>query len=102
MFKKNLLLILVCTAISSTAQHPVKNWYHLYSAKDTTLGIDLIEALKKYPQPATAQPIIVAVIDGGTDPLHEDLKDNMWENTKEIPGNSVDDDLNGYVDDIKV
>ena len=100
MFKKNLLLILVCTAISSTAQHPVKNWYHLYSAKDTTLGIDLIEALKKYPQPATAQPIIVAVIDGGTDPLHEDLKDNMWENTKEIPGNSVDDDLNGYVDDI--
>jgi subtilisin family serine protease len=100
MFKKNLLLIIVCAAVSVMAQHPAKNWYHLYSVKDTTLGIDLVEALKKFPQPASAKPLIVAVIDGGTDPLHEDLKDNIWVNTKEIPGNSVDDDLNGYVDDI--
>lgn len=44
--------------------------------------------------------IVVAVVDGGTDLTHEDLKDAAWVNTAEIPGNNVDDDKNGYVDDI--
>ena len=43
--------------------------------------------------------VIVAVIDSGVDYEHEDLKDNMWVNTKEIPDNGKDDDGNGYVDD---
>lgn len=100
MIKKNLFLLVALAALTAFAQHPVKNWYHLYSVKDTTMGIDLVEALKNFPKPANAKPVIVAVIDGGTDPLHEDLKANMWVNEKEIPNNSVDDDLNGYVDDI--
>jgi len=44
--------------------------------------------------------VIVAVIDTGIDYLHPDLADNMWVNTDEIPGNGLDDDLNGYIDDI--
>ncbi|MDE0119130.1 MAG: S8 family peptidase [Bdellovibrionales bacterium] len=44
--------------------------------------------------------IIVAVIDTGTDINHPDLKANIWINKKEIPGNGLDDDKNGYVDDI--
>ncbi|MCP4459487.1 MAG: S8 family serine peptidase [Cytophagales bacterium] len=44
--------------------------------------------------------IIVAVTDGGIDVAHEDLAANMWVNTNEIPGNGIDDDNNGYVDDI--
>lgn len=44
--------------------------------------------------------IIVAVIDGGVDPTHEDLKNVMWVNPDEIAGNSQDDDHNGYTDDI--
>ena len=44
--------------------------------------------------------VIVAVIDSGVDIEHEDLKGKIWINTKEIPGNKIDDDNNGYVDDI--
>lgn len=44
--------------------------------------------------------VIVAVIDQGVKPDHEDLADNMWINTGEIPGNGIDDDGNGYVDDV--
>ncbi len=44
--------------------------------------------------------VIVAVIDGGIDTEHEDLAPNLWVNPGEIPGNGIDDDKNGYVDDI--
>ncbi|HLT93146.1 MAG TPA: S8 family serine peptidase [Membranihabitans sp.] len=44
--------------------------------------------------------VIVAVIDGGVDPTHEDLQNVMWVNPREIPGNRQDDDHNGYADDI--
>jgi subtilisin family serine protease len=44
--------------------------------------------------------IVVAVIDTGVDYNHPDLSANMWVNTQEIPGNNIDDDNNGFVDDI--
>lgn len=43
---------------------------------------------------------IVAIIDTGIDVTHPDLKENIWVNNSEIPGNGIDDDNNGYVDDI--
>ncbi len=46
------------------------------------------------------QEVIVAIIDSGTDVEHEDLAGNVWVNEDEIPGNGIDDDGNGYVDDI--
>ena len=45
--------------------------------------------------------VVVAVIDSGVDYNHEDLAANIWMNTKEIPGNGIDDDGNGYVDDVR-
>ena len=44
--------------------------------------------------------IVIAVVDEGVKYSHPDLQDNMWVNSKEIPGNGVDDDGNGYIDDI--
>lgn len=43
---------------------------------------------------------IIAIIDSGVDPNHPDLAANMWTNPGEIPGNGIDDDRNGYVDDV--
>ena len=50
--------------------------------------------------PLSPQDILVAVIDSGIDYTHEDLVGNLWVNPGEIPGNGVDDDGNGYIDDI--
>ena len=50
--------------------------------------------------PTANQEIIVAVVDTGIDHNHEDLKEVMWTNPNEIPGNGIDDDQNGYIDDI--
>jgi subtilisin family serine protease len=47
-----------------------------------------------------APSVIVGVIDTGIDYTHEDLVDNMWHNPGEIPGNGIDDDKNGYIDDV--
>ena len=47
------------------------------------------------------EKIIVGVIDTGIDYNHEDLKDNIWTNPNEVAGNNIDDDNNGYTDDIR-
>ncbi|MGC4104653.1 S8 family peptidase [Ferruginibacter sp.] len=47
-----------------------------------------------------SKTVIVAVIDTGIDTLHEDLKSVLWVNPREIPGNGIDDDKNGYIDDV--
>lgn len=68
--------------------HP-NNDVHMKSAWDITTG----------GKTATGDDIVVAVIDDGIQYDHEDLHDNLWVNKYEIPGNGIDDDQNGYVDD---
>lgn len=58
------------------------------------------DALKAWEVYQPKKEIIVAVIDTGADYEHPDLIDNMWKNTDEIPRNGIDDDGNGYVDDV--
>lgn len=62
-------------------------------------GVSVETAYKEHGE-EPASTITVAVVDTGIDLKHEDLQDILWKNTKEIPGNNVDDDNNGYVDDI--
>lgn len=47
-----------------------------------------------------SRDVVVAVIDNGIVPNHPDLQDNMWRNEAEIPSNGLDDDKNGYIDDV--
>jgi hypothetical protein len=48
----------------------------------------------------SSREIVIAIIDSGVQLNHPDLKDNIWKNYKEIDGNNIDDDKNGYIDDI--
>lgn len=83
------------------AQDAPKNWQLLDPATDHVLGISLQKAYdflsSKHKK---ANPIVVAVIDSGIDTAHEDLKNILWTNVKEIAGNGIDDDNNGYIDDV--
>ncbi|MEA5599925.1 S8 family peptidase [Nostoc sp. UHCC 0252] len=62
-------------------------------------GADLVKAPEVWAQGYTGKGVVVAVVDTGVDYNHEDLKNNIWTNTKEIAGNGIDDDGNGYIDD---
>jgi subtilisin family serine protease len=64
-------------------------------------GADMINAPTAWNKGYTGKGVIVAVIDTGVDFNHEDLKNNIWINTKEIAGNGIDDDGNGYIDDVR-
>lgn len=75
------------------------NWQTLDPKADKVYGTGVEEAYKTL-NGKTAKTVIVAVIDGGTDVEHEDLKDVIWTNAGEIPDNGIDDDKNGYIDDV--
>ena len=75
-------------------------WGHLDLVKDTIPGMSVDKAYAEVIQGKSGKTVIVAVIDSGIDINHEDLNGVIWTNTKEIAGNGIDDDKNGYIDDI--
>lgn len=103
---KNVAIPMENNAVNITAAKQGKlskkdfnHWAHRDLATDTVPGLSLEKAYK-FLEGKTGVTVVVGVIDSGIDIEHEDLKDQLWTNPGEIAGNGIDDDKNGYVDDI--
>lgn len=83
------------TSIASAQEVDKKivNWYN------GKAGMQTEKAYKKVKN-RKSETVVVAIIDSGMDIEHEDLKGQIWVNEDEIPGNGIDDDNNGYIDDV--
>jgi len=82
------------------SEEDLKTWWQKDFEQDSIHGISLDRAYSELLADKKGQEIIVAVLDTKIDINHEDLKDQIWVNTDEIPDNHIDDDKNGYIDDI--
>ncbi len=107
MIKKTLLsvifsFIFLLSAFSqnSAARSIPKDWFLRDPELDSLLGVSSERAYETLLKGQPSRTVLVAVIDSGVDIEHEDLKSVIWTNEKEIPGNGIDDDNNGYIDDI--
>ena len=90
---------LIPLKIEALTESEKKEWSHLDLKTDTVPGVSLNRAYKEIVKPK-GKTIIVAVIDSGIDIDHKDLEGQIWVNADEIPNNGIDDDANGYIDDI--
>ncbi len=75
-------------------------WSRLDLLYDKMPGMSIDRAYSELIKEKEGKEVIVAVIDSGIDIEHEDLLENIWVNSNEIPNNNIDDDKNGYIDDI--
>lgn len=87
------------TSIYAQTKAP-DNWFNLDPTENNVNGVSTEKVYSELLKGKTGRTVVVAVIDGGVDYFHEDLKDIIWNNPREIPGNGIDDDKNGYIDDI--
>lgn len=104
------ILLLVLTLLQSTSvsafqpsdttQAPPEDWFLRDPETDSVQGVSAEKTYSTLLKGKPSRKVVVAVIDSGVDIEHEDLKDVIWVNEKEIAGNGVDDDKNGYTDDI--
>jgi len=99
------LLIVLLVGVTSFSQNSKieipKNWHTQNQDSTGIYGISLDKAYGFInSKKIKSKQVVVAVIDSGIDTLHEDLKSVLWTNPKEIPNNGIDDDNNGYIDDV--
>lgn len=85
---------------SVLSEEELKTWWQKDIIEDTIPGISLDRAYRELIQNKKGEEVIVAVLDTKIDISHEDIKGQLWINIDEIPNNNIDDDNNGYIDDI--
>ena len=86
-------------AAPKTEPDPPKTWHQMDLKADGFYGVSLNQAYQ-FLKGKKSKTVVVTTIDSGIDTTQNDLKSILWVNTKEIPGNGVDDDHNGFVDDV--
>ena len=98
---KNCFLIglLFITSVVFGQSDSLKGWHLRDEQTDSFHGISINKAYE-FLKGRKSKPVIVAVIDSGVDTANEDLKNILWTNPKEVAGNGIDEDKNGYVDDV--
>jgi subtilisin family serine protease len=77
-----------------------RDWFLLDPEQDSLQGVSAERTYETLLKGQPSKTVLVAVIDSGIDIEHEDLKSVIWVNEKEIANNGIDDDKNGYVDDV--
>lgn len=101
---------IIATPIQNIDTNPIKNvaltdaelkrWGAMDLVKDTVPGMSVDRAYSEIIKKRKGEIVIVGVLDSGVDIDHEDLKNVLWTNPGEIAGNGIDDDNNGFIDDV--
>src|ERR1700722_10051609 len=97
---KSLAATAVALSLFVSVRAQKTNWQNLDLQQDTVFGISTEKAYTTLLKDKKPHPVVVAIIDGGVDTAHEDLRQVLWSNPKEVPGNGIDDDHDGYIDDV--
>ena len=95
-----LILSSVTASFPQSSHNPPTDWFLRDPETDHLQGMSVEKAYSILLKDRPSRTIIVAVVDTGVDIEHEDLKSVIWLNEDEIPGNGIDDDKNGYIDDV--
>ena len=86
--------------ISELTDAQLENWSSYDLVSDTIPGMSVNKAYAEIIKNNKPSTVIVGVVDSGVDIEHEDLRNTIWKNPREIAGNGKDDDKNGYIDDV--
>lgn len=103
LFKRAILTTVLAIPLLASAQEAKKapsGWQNLDLKTDSYFGMSTEKAYNELLKGKKHSTVLVAVIDGGVDTAHEDLKAVLWINPKEKAGDKVDNDKNGYADDV--
>lgn len=90
----------VSPRIRALSEKEALRWGHLDPVQDTVPGMSVDRAYKEVLKKRKGEIVVVAIIDSGIDLQHEDLASQLWVNPGEIAGDGLDNDQNGYIDDV--
>ena len=100
LFKRAILTTVLAIPLLASAQEAKKapsGWQNLDLKTDSYFGMSTEKAYNELLKGKKHSTVLVAVIDGGVDTAHEDLKAVLWINPKEKAGDKIDNDKNGYI-----